>query len=153
MKSSSGQTTIILLAGLGLIIFLATGIFTNAPPIFTGIKYVLVSVTPQPSQSTLQLQSLRFISILPTPTTIPSPNPLSTPLPTNNTQPTGTPSPTATPPVANPLLCGTNLGLFDDNDWVNNPGAQASLATLHVHTIRIPWRANTVDPTGSRMVK
>ena len=151
-RTNSGQTTAVLLGVMILIVFFAFGFFTNAVPEFNGFKYLPISTTPNPSQSALQMEALQFISIVITPTPTLPPNTTPT-IPVTPTTGSSTPTPSLTPPSANPsLLCGTNLGLFSDNDFVKNNGAQNALSKLHVSTLRIPWRQD-VDANGTRLLQ
>ncbi len=118
----------------------------------------LVKATPFDNHSTQQLTDLQFITFTPSPihTTNLTITPTITPGGSNPTTPSTGPSATATPTTQptspTSLLCGTNLGLFGDNDWVTDPGAQASLAQLHVSTLRMPWRTD-LDPNQTRIIK
>jgi hypothetical protein len=79
-------------------------------------------------------------------------------------QPTATPAQkgtvnnTPTPNVgASPLLFGTNLGLFTDNDQVvTSASTRALIQQLHIHIIRVPMRThlpNDVEIQAARAVK
>lgn len=139
---NKGYISFILLV-LILTALLIAGTFTGFP-VHTpdNATYILNTPTPYGNYKSLELHSLNFISIQPTPSTI-----SNTPVPSN-----GTPQPTIPPSVGGSFLCGTNLGLFNDVDWVNNPGAQAAIAKLHIHTLRMPWRISSQDPTGNRLL-
>src|ERR1700692_746286 len=51
------------------------------------------------------------------------------------------------PPVS-PLLFGTNLGLFDNNDQVlTSSTARSQLQSMHVRIIRMPVRSNLSEAT------
>lgn len=65
------------LIGIALFAFLiASGFINSINPPYDGTKYILVTPTPDPTHQTLQLKTLEFISIKPTPipsiTTIPT---------------------------------------------------------------------------------
>ncbi len=76
-KTNKGYITFVLI-GLALFAFLlGSGFINSVNPPYDGTKYILTTPTADPSHATLQLKTLSFISIPPTPSTAPSPIPLT----------------------------------------------------------------------------
>lgn len=79
IETNKGYITFVLI-GIALFAFLlATGFINSVNPPYDGTKYVLVTPTADPSHATLQLKTLSFISIPPTPTSSLSPSPTTVP--------------------------------------------------------------------------
>lgn len=152
----SGEVSYIILFLIAAFSILLVGGGSTISNQYNSFGELILSAIKPRNTDTIQLHTLQFVTYTPTPT-FPSGITISPEVsPSGNPTLTQTPTsvPSVTSPVGTSLLCGTNLGLFSDGDYVTNTPAQQSLATLHVRTLRIPWRTGpNDDPTGSRLVK